>query len=521
MRRAERPAEMEPDAFAAAAEREVLAAILIYETEAMSVVDGCLTPADFVRPDLGAIFDAMARLHRAGRAIDPTTIRVELMAMNCFNTAGGNQGVTAALEEFRDYWCPMAHLEAHIGIVRTSAQTRRASRLASELAARGAAGSPLDDLQRVAAKIVVELAGSAASRMVSAAKGVEGVMERLSRADDGPGLSVTLGSRSLDALTGGASAGQLVIVGARPAMGKTSLAMGAVVAAAKDERDTAESTARRVMFVSLEMPETELYGRAVASEARINNQKILRPDLAPMTQDELTAVTAATNRLHGLPFFVFDVPSAKLSTIRAEAKREHARSPLLMLVVDYLQLVLPEQRSDNREREVAEVSRGLKSLAKELCIPVVALSQLSRSLEARKDKRPMLSDLRESGAVEQDADIVMFVYRDEVYDRETKDRGIAEVIVAKQRNGPCDTVRLRFVVESTRFEDVDAPDTDDRIDPRASMTRARSPGPVPAGDDVLDRFGAGDGLPDVGGAPVYRGESGYLDLGPQDEAGAA
>ena len=516
MRRAERPADIEPDVFAAMAEREVLAAMLIYESEAITIVDGCINAADFVRPDFAVIFDAITRVYRAGRAVDFTTIGAELLSMNLHNTARGPQGVASVIEEFRDYWCPMAHLEAHVGIVRTSAQTRRAATLASELAGRAAAGAPLDDLQRVAAKINAELAGSAASRMVSAAKGVEGVMERLSRAGEGAGSSVTLGSRALDALTGGASAGQLVIVGARPAMGKTSLAMGAVVAAAKGEREAAADAAkaRRVMFVSLEMPESELYGRAVASEARINNQKILRPDLAPMTQDELTAVTAATNRLHGLPFFVFDVPSAKLSAIRAEAKREHARSPLLMLVVDYLQLVLPEQRSDNREREVAEVSRGLKSLAKELGIPVVALSQLSRTLESRKDKRPMLSDLRESGAVEQDADIVLFVYRDEVYDRETKDRGIAEVIVAKQRNGPCDTVRLRFVVESTRFEDTDAEPVE--FSPRASVVHARTPGPVSA----VERSGA-EVYADAGELDVAPPEPLFDAIGAQYEEGAA
>lgn len=518
MPRAERPADVDPDTFAAMAEREVLAAMMIYESEAISVVDGCLNSADFVCPAYGVIFDAITRVYRAARAVDFATIGAELLSMSVYNTAGGRQGVAAAIEGFRDYWCPMAHLEAHVGIVRTSAQTRRARGIAEELAARAAAGVPIDDLQRVAARLNAELAGSASSRMVSASKGVEGVMERLSRAGEGGGLSVTLGSRALDDLTGGASSGQLVILGARPAMGKTSLAMGAVVAAAKDERDRAPEglAPRRVMFVSLEMPEAELYGRAVASEARINNQKILRPDLAPMTQDELTSVTAATNRLHGLPFFVFDVPSAKLSAIRAEAKREHARSPLLMLVVDYLQLVLPEQRSDNREREVAEVSRGLKALAKELGIPVLALSQLSRGLEARKDKRPMLSDLRESGAVEQDADVVLFVYRDEVYDRETKDRGIAEVIVAKQRNGPCDTVRLRFVRESTRFEDVDAGDAGDRIDPRASMVHARSPGPVSAGE----RSGA-EVYADAGELDVAPPEPLFDAIGAQYEEGAA
>lgn len=514
-------------------EHEVLGAIFCHEADAFALVDGELEPRDFGRLDYGLIFDAMRRVYVSGSPLDLLAVEHELRTMERLNSAGGALGVGEALRGFSQSFTSLVHLEAHARRVREAAQCRRAADRAKAIVGMEAGNAPIDAMQREAAKLTAELTGRAERHIVPATKGIEDVMERIGRGAQGAGESITLGSRALDDLTGGASGGQLIIIGGRPAMGKTSLAMASALGAARHEREAAAAArreARRVMFASLEMPEAELYGRAVATTARINNQKILRPHLAAMTQDELIAITAAANELHGLPFFVLDMPAGtKLSQIRGEAKREHAKSPLLMLLVDYLQLVGAETRSDSREREVSEVSRGLKALAKELGIPVVALAQLSRTLEARGDKRPMLADLRESGAIEQDADVVVFIYRDEVYNRDTEARGIAEAIVAKQRNGPADVVRLRWIRESTRFDDLD--DAGD-FAPRQSMTRTRRPAvdrpshvAARPDADILDALDPeGDGLPGADDTPTaleWEAERAALDLGPQDAAGAA
>jgi replicative DNA helicase len=187
------------------------------------------------------------------------------------------------------------------------------------------------------------------------------------------------------------------------------------------------------------------------------DQSRLRSNL--LTSDDLTALTQAASRIYTLPIYIDDSGDLTLMDLRSKARKMKAERDLSLIIVDYLQLMkASREKSESREREISEISRGLKALAKELDVPIVALSQLNRACETRpgKDKRPMLADLRESGAIEQDADVVMFIYRDEVYNRDTEDKGIAEIIVAKQRNGPTDTVRLRFIRELTRFENLAA-----------------------------------------------------------------
>lgn len=494
-------------------EREVIGALFAHEVAAMAVVDGVLDPGDFGCGEYGTIFDAVRRVYASQRALDLLTVAAELRAMDRLHAVGGTSSLAVALAGFRDYYAPLTHLEAHARIVREAAQDRRATAQATGFACLAAKGAPLDVLQREAAKVAAHLEGRGPGHMVSAAKGAEGVAERLASAGDGRPACVTTGFREVDALIGGLSPGQLVIIAGRPGMGKTSFALTSSIRAAMAEKAAAKREGRRprrALFVSLEMPENELYDRAVAGVARVNVQKIMRPHLAPMTQDEFDAFQGGVNRIHALPFTVLDLASAKLSQIRAEAKREHARDPLFRIDLDYLQLVSAETSREAREREVAEISRGLKALAKELGVPVVAMAQLNRGVEKQKDKRPMLADLRESGAIEQDADVVMFAYRDEVYDKNSPDRGIAEIIVAKQRNGPTDTVRLRFVRELALFEDM-APAMGDDV-------FADRPGPVAAGADCLDAHGAGDGLPDV---HVPAAQLGFDDLGPQDAAAGA
>ncbi len=214
------------------------------------------------------------------------------------------------------------------------------------------------------------------------------------------------------------------------------------------------STMKPVLVFSLEMPRVELANRLMCAEARVDQSR-LRSNL--LTQDEVTALTSAANKLHSLPMYIDDSGDLTLLELRSKARRIKNERDMSLIIIDYLQLMKASRdKMESREREISEISRGLKSLAKELDVPIIALSQLNRACETRpgKDKRPMLADLRESGAIEQDADVVMFIYRDEVYNRDTEDKGIAELIIAKQRNGPTDTVRLRFIRELTKFENL-------------------------------------------------------------------
>jgi replicative DNA helicase len=213
--------------------------------------------------------------------------------------------------------------------------------------------------------------------------------------------------------------------------------------------NAAKTSGKPVLFFSLEMPRVELVNRLLCAEANVD-QSLLRSNM--LTEEQMTALTNAASRIYNLPIYIDDSGELTLMDLRAKARRMKAERDLGLIVIDYLQLMKASREGmESREREISEISRGLKQLAKECDVPVVALSQLNRSVEGRTDKRPQLSDLRESGAIEQDADMVMFIYRDEVYNKNSEDKGIAEIIVAKQRNGPTGTVRLRFIRELTKF----------------------------------------------------------------------
>ncbi|HEY8094407.1 MAG TPA: replicative DNA helicase, partial [Acidimicrobiales bacterium] len=253
---------------------------------------------------------------------------------------------------------------------------------------------------------------------------------------------VATGYHDLDELLSGLQPDTLNIIGARPSMGKTAFALGAATHVAINE-------GLPVLFFSLEMGHKELTGRILSAEARVDSKKLRTGDLS---ETDWSKIGRAIGRLDA-PLYLDDNPNVTVMEIRAKARRMKARhGGLGLIVVDYLQLMSGRLGAENRQVEVSELSRGLKILARELRVPILALSQLSRNLESRADKRPMLSDLRESGSIEQDADVVMFIYRDEVYNPDSSDRGAAEVIVAKHRNGPIGTRRLVFLGPYTRFD---------------------------------------------------------------------
>jgi len=253
------------------------------------------------------------------------------------------------------------------------------------------------------------------------------------------------GFDDLDALLAGLHNSDLVIVAARPAMGKTSFVLSLAQNVAIDHKHP-------VAFFSLEMSKEQLVMRMLCSEARVDNHRMRR---GIVQKFEWSNLTRAANLLTGAPIFIDDTPGLSVLEMRAKARRLKMERGLRLVIVDYLQLMQAPGRSENRQQEISQISRSLKALAKELDVPVIALSQLSRAVETRSaNKRPMLSDLRESGAIEQDADVVLFLYREEVYDRDCAEdlKGVAEVIIGKQRNGPMGDIKLKFFHEYTRFE---------------------------------------------------------------------
>jgi replicative DNA helicase len=252
---------------------------------------------------------------------------------------------------------------------------------------------------------------------------------------------VETGFTDLDKLTSGLQASDLIIIAARPSMGKTSFALDiARFAAMKRKIPTA--------IFSLEMSKEQLGIRLLCSDARISSQK-LRTGFLKTT--DWPNLTAAAGRISESPIFIDDSPQLSTLDVRARARRLKSEHDIGLIIIDYLQL-MHGHSAESRQLEVSEISRGLKGLAKELDIPIVALSQLSRAVESRPDKRPLLSDLRESGSIEQDADVVAFIYRDEFYNKDSQDAGVAEILIRKQRNGPVGDIRLAFIGEYTRFE---------------------------------------------------------------------
>jgi replicative DNA helicase len=254
------------------------------------------------------------------------------------------------------------------------------------------------------------------------------------------------GFNDIDEITGGFQPGNLIVLAARPSMGKSALVTNIA-------ENASVEYGKPVALFSLEMSETELAQRFIASQAKLNGDDLRK---GRVRTDRWPKVVKATEKLAASPLYIDDSSDLGILDLRAKARRLHSRSPLGLVIVDYLQLMRPENNSDSRVEQIGQISRGLKMLARELRIPVIAVSQLSRAVESRPDKKPLLSDLRESGQIEQDADLVMFIYRDEYYNEDSDQQGLAEVILAKHRNGPTDAVKLSFLKRYAKFADLAA-----------------------------------------------------------------
>ncbi|MCX6540040.1 MAG: replicative DNA helicase [Actinobacteria bacterium] len=400
------------------AEESLLGALLLSKDAVGTVAEMGLSVNDFYKPAHQYVYDAIRGLNATGQPVDAVTVANELRRAGLLDEIGGAE----LLLELQNATPAISNSSRYAKIVQDTAVLRRLIRVASEIAE--LAYNEPDDVAR-ALDEAMPLA-------------MDKLQETFERGNIITGLAT--GYNDLDELLSGLQPSTLNIVGARPAMGKTAFGLGLAVHAAQNSKVP-------VLVFSLEMGHTELTQRILSSEARVDSTKLRNGKL---TEADWTKLGRAVGRLE-VPLYLDDNPRVTVMEIRAKARRLKARDGLGLIVIDYLQL-MSGSGSENRQLEVSEISRGLKILARELQVPIVALSQLSRNLESRTDKRPMLADLRESGSLEQDADVVMFLYRDEVYNNESPDKGSAEVIVAKHRSGPIGTRRLAFLGAYTRFD---------------------------------------------------------------------
>jgi replicative DNA helicase len=423
------------------AERSVLGAMLLDRNALLETIE-FLKPEDFYRPAHATIFEAILRLFERSEAIDEVTVGAELKTQAKLESIGGTGALTALTESVPT----AANARHYANIVRNRALTRRLIQAATAIAGSGyEAGAEIDLLLDEAEAKIFEITRDREHRsfvplkdaVKDAFKRIEKLYERKESV-----TGVSTGFVDLDRLTSGLQPGELIILAGRPSMGKTAVALNIALNASIRHKVP-------VAVFSLEMSTPQLVMRMLCSEARIDSHRLRGGFLKDTDWPKLARAAGA---LAEAPLFIDDSGALSVLEMRAKARRLQAEKGLAMVVVDYLQLMRGRTSVEGREREISEISRGLKALAKELNVPVISLSQLNRSLESRTDKRPVLSDLRESGAIEQDADVICFVYRDEYYNPETDAKGIAEIIIGKQRNGPTDTVRLKFFSEYTRFE---------------------------------------------------------------------
>lgn len=428
----------------AEAEQAVLGGLML-DGSSWDRISGRVQEEDFYRPDHRLIFRAISSLADADSPCDVLTVSEWLEGRGEVEAAGG----LAYLGELAEHTPSAANVAAYADIVRERALRREMIAAGSTIAdsAYRTGGRPIAEVVEAAEQTVYAIA----NRRRAGSEGPEPLHAVLPRAmgridelyrTQGSVTGVSSGFTDLDRLTAGLQNGDLIVVAGRPSMGKTALAANLVEAAAIGGRKLPA-----VVF-SMEMSSVQLANRFLASLSHVDLQKIRTGRLE---DEDWPRVTSALDLLSGSKIFLDDGAALTPAELRSRCRRLKREHDIGFVVVDYLQLMHVPATGENRATEISEISRSLKALARELDVPVVALSQLNRSLESRTNRRPLLSDLRESGAIEQDADLILFIYRDEVYNEESEDRGKAEIIVGKQRNGPTGTVILTFLGHIAKF----------------------------------------------------------------------
>lgn len=423
------------------AEQAVLGAIFL-EPSSLTVASEILIPEDFYRASHQKIYNAMLKLNDEGKVVDLVTVTEELASAKLIEDTGG----VSYLSELANSVPTAANIEYYARIVEEKSLLRRLIRTATEIASDGY--SREDEVEALLSEAEKNILAVAQRKNAGAFHNIKDVLVRTydnieemhNRVGEITGIST--GFAELDRMTAGFQRNDLIIVGARPSVGKTAFALNIA-------SNVAIKTGENVAIFSLEMGAEQLVMRMLCSEGNIDAQRLRTGSL---TDDDWGKLTMAMGALSNSGIFIDDTPGVRISEIRSKCRRLQQEHGLGMILIDYLQLILGSGRSgENRQQEVSEISRSLKQLARELKVPVIALSQLSRGVEQRQDKRPMMSDIRESGSIEQDADIVAFLYRDDYYDKESENKNIIEIIIAKQRNGPTGTVSLAFVKEYNKF----------------------------------------------------------------------
>lgn len=430
------------------AERSLLGAIFI-DNRVMDEILGRVGAEDFYRQNHRYLFRAMEACHRRSEAIDPITVGDQLDAEDLLEPVGGPNFITRLSSEVPS----AANVEYYANIVRRKSALRNFIHTADSLVQECYGEIPdvegfMDDAERRLFEITQAGVQRGYSTMREVIKEAFTQIEALyQKSEHITGLPS--GFVDLDEITAGWQPSDLIIIAARPAMGKTSFTLNMLTHAAVERNVPAA-------FFSLEMSNQQLAIRMLCSQARVDQSRLRRGN---MTEQEWARLIKAAGSLSEAQIFLDDTPALSIMEFRSKCRRLKAEHDIGAIYVDYLQLMRgsSQSRSGSREQEISEISRNLKAVAKELDIPVMALAQLNRGVESRADKRPMMSDLRESGAIEQDADIIAFIYRDEVYNPDTERKGLAEIILGKHRNGSIGTVELRFFGQFTRFENL-APD---------------------------------------------------------------
>lgn len=426
------------------AEQAVLGAMLLSH-DAVIVAMEKLQSQDFYRDVHRIIFEAMEHLHRENKEIDVITLPDELKRMKKLDDVGGLEYVL----NLPNLVGSAANIEYYANIVAEKALARNLISTCTELTTKAYDGQKetealLDDAERR----ILQLSDTKnRGDFASVGAVVEVTLDKITKLyENKAGLTgLPTGFRDLDRMTSGLQPSDLILVAARPSMGKTAFTLNIAQNVGVRQHKT-------VAFFSLEMSQEQLVQRLLCQIAHIDSQKLRTGQLN--SDEEWTRLTDACDKLYESPIYIDDTPGISVAEMRSKARRLKSEHGLDLIIVDYLQL-MQGRNAESRQQEISEISRSLKALARELKVPLIALSQLSRSVESRQDKRPMLSDLRESGALEQDADIVSFLYREDYYDKETENQHITEVILAKHRNGPVGSVKLYFKNEFTLFLNLD------------------------------------------------------------------
>lgn len=432
------PDDLQP--YSHEAEQAVLASLLIDPGSIIEIAT-FLKPNDFFIERNRWIYEACLKLYEAGTTIDSLTVSDELKKQD-------------RLDQVTDTYLfgldtpSSAHVEFYARIVARSGFNRRLKDAGEKLVVLAYQDTPIEDATSQAETIMqAATSGSTENKVVHIGKGLSEYLDRLAHLSKHTGqvTGIPTGLIDLDRLLGGLQKSDMIVMAGRPGMGKTSLALSIAHRAARRWQ-------KRVAIFSLEMSTEQLTQRLVSVEAGIDSQRLR---LGQIGDDEWSRLYEAMAELDKSSIYIDDTPAITISDLRTKARCLHAEKGLDLIIIDYLQLMTGSQGRENRQQEVSEISRGVKALAKELNIPILALSQLSRQVESRHDKRPILSDLRESGALEQDADVVLFIYRDEMYNSDTEFPNVAEILVGKHRNGPTGIFSVYFKSHLCQFVDLE------------------------------------------------------------------